>query len=67
LLSLEGFYKKVTGINSPSQGFQNQLEFLKINGEYEVVGVEMLVQKKINHFLAWLSYAFNDNNYFFRL
>jgi hypothetical protein len=65
LFTLENFYKKVTGINSASQGFQNQLEFVKINGDYEVVGTEILVQKKINRFITWLSYTYNDNNYYF--
>jgi len=65
LFTLENFYKKVSGINSSSQGFQNQLEFLKINGDYEVVGSEMLLQKKINHFVTWISYAYNNNNYHF--
>jgi hypothetical protein len=64
-VSVENFYKKVTGITSSSQGFQNQLEFIKINGKYEVVGTEILIQKKINHFLTWLSYAYNNNNYHF--
>lgn len=64
-VSVENFYKKVTGITSSSQGFQNQLEFIKINGAYEVIGTEVLIQKKINHFLTWLSYAYNNNNYHF--
>ena len=65
LFTVENFYKKVTGINSSSQGFQNQLEFVKINGDYRVLGSEMLVQKKINHFITWLSYTYNKNNYHF--
>jgi hypothetical protein len=65
LITVDNFYKKVTGINSSGQGFQNQLEFAKINGDYEVFGSEILVQKKINHFITWLSYAYNDNNYHF--
>jgi hypothetical protein len=65
LVTLDNYYKKVTGINSSSQGFQNQLEFVNINGDYEVFGTEFLVQKKINHFITWLSYAYNDNNYHF--
>ncbi len=64
-ISLENFYKKVAGITSSSQGFQNQLEFEKINGDYEVLGTEVLIQKKINRFMTWLSYAYNDNNYHF--
>ena len=65
LLTLDNYYKKVTGINSSTQGFQNQLEFAKVNGDYEVLGIELLIQKKINHFITWLSYAYNDNNYYF--
>ncbi|TDD96981.1 TonB-dependent receptor [Flavobacterium cellulosilyticum] len=66
LLNIENFYKKVDGITSSSQGFQNQLEFLKITGNYVVFGTEILIQKKINHFLTWLSYTYNDNNYQFQ-
>ena len=65
LINLENFYKKVDGITSSSQGFQNQLEFLKITGNYKVIGTEMLLQKKINPFLVWLSYTYNKNNYHF--
>ncbi|WP_240622574.1 TonB-dependent receptor [Flavobacterium crocinum] len=65
LLDIENFYKKVTGIITPSQGFQNQLEFVRTTGGYEIWGTEMLVQKKINHFLTWLSYTYNQNNYNF--
>ncbi|MFV8342647.1 TonB-dependent receptor [Flavobacterium sp. XS2P39] len=65
LFTLNNFYKKVTGINSSSQEFQNQLEFVKTNGDYEVLGMEMLVQKKINHFITWFSYTYNTNNYHF--
>ncbi|MNX15613.1 TonB-dependent Receptor Plug Domain protein [compost metagenome] len=65
LLDIENFYKKVTGITTSSQGFQNQLEFVRTTGGYEIWGTEMLVQKKINHFLTWLSYTYNENNYNF--
>lgn len=65
LFDIENFYKKVTGITTSSQGFQNQLEFVRITGDYEVWGTEMLVQKKMNHFLTWLSYTYNHNDYHF--
>jgi hypothetical protein len=65
LLSFENFYKKVNGINSSGQGFQNQLEFSKINGSYTIYGAEILIQKKINNFLGWISYSYNDNKYTF--
>lgn len=65
LLDIENFYKKVSGIITSSQGFQNQLEFVRMTGDYEVLGTEMLIQKKMNHFLTWLSYTYNHNNYYF--
>ncbi len=65
LFTIDNYYKKVNGINSSTQGFQNQLEFKNIIGNYEVYGTEALVQKKINHFITWLSYAYNENNYHF--
>ena len=63
--SVEGFYKKVTGITSDGQGFQNQFEFSNSTGQYRVIGSEFLIQKKINHFYAWASYSYNDNQYHF--
>jgi hypothetical protein len=65
LLDIENFYKKVNGITTSSQGFQNQLEFVRTSGDYEIWGAEMLIQKKMNHFLTWLSYTYNHNNYHF--
>lgn len=65
LFTVDTYYKKVNGINSSTQGFQNQLEFRNVIGDYEVIGAEVLAQKKINHFTTWLSYAYNDNNYHF--
>jgi len=65
LLDIENFYKKVNGITTASQGFQNQLEFVRTTGSYEVLGTEILIQKKLNHFLTWMSYTYNDNDYHF--
>ncbi|WP_316633862.1 carboxypeptidase-like regulatory domain-containing protein [uncultured Flavobacterium sp.] len=65
LLDIENFYKKVNGITTSSQGFQNQLEFVRTTGNYEVWGTEMLIQKKMKQFLTWLSYTYNHNNYHF--
>ncbi len=65
LLTIDNFYKKVTGVSSRSQSFQNQLEFLKINGEYIVFGSEILIQKQISNITTWFTYSFTDNNYNF--
>ncbi|MFA9187757.1 carboxypeptidase-like regulatory domain-containing protein [Flavobacterium magnesitis] len=65
LVILDNFYKQVSGITSKSQGFQNQLEFLRINGNYTVLGTELLVQKRIHHFTTWMSYSVLRNDYEF--
>ncbi|MDI1256394.1 MAG: TonB-dependent receptor plug domain-containing protein [Flavobacterium sp.] len=65
LVTLDNYYKKVTGIMSRSQSFQNQLEYLKLNGSYSVLGTELLVQKNFGNFHAWLCYSFSQNKYKF--
>lgn len=65
LFTLDNFYKKVSGISSPGQAFRNQLETVKINGDYEVLGSETLLQRNFSRFYAWLSYSFNRNRYDF--
>lgn len=65
LITLDNFYKKVTGISSRSQGFQNQLEFLKINGDYSIFGSEVLIQKQFEKVTTWLSYTYSKSNYTF--
>ena len=66
LITLDNFYKKVTGITTSSQAFQNQFEFVKRAGDYQVLGSEFLVQKNFGKFYSWLSYSYNDNKYFFK-
>ena len=66
LLTLENFYKKVDGITSMSQGFQNQYEFEKNNGNFTVYGTEFLIQKQLKPITAWISYTFQENNYEFK-
>ena len=65
LVTIDNFYKKVSGISSPGQAFQNQLEAVKIDGDYTVLGSEVLVQRNFGRFYSWLSYSFNHNEYRF--
>lgn len=65
LISLENYYKRVKGITTSGQGFQDQLELRNDIGNYTVYGSEFLVQKQFKGFYTWLSYAFNSNNYKF--
>jgi hypothetical protein len=65
LLSTEGFYKKVDGISSRTQGFQNQFQFINTTGEYEVKGIEFILNKRTKKLSTWLSYKYAMNNYSF--
>lgn len=65
LLSVDNFYKEISGISSQSQGFQNQFEFTPATGRYDVIGTEVLLQKSFARFYTWVSYAWNQNQYHF--
>lgn len=59
------YHKLVEGISTGSQGFQNQLEFLQLSGNYEVIGGELLVQKQIDDVSFWFNFSVMDNTYDF--
>ena len=66
LISAEGYIKKVDGITTRSQGFQNQFQFIKAIGEFEIKGIDFLVNKQFNDIVStWLSYSFSKNEYIF--
>lgn len=64
-VGLEGFYKKVNGVSTATQGFQNKDQFNGEIGSYDVSGLEFLINKKTNSYSTWLSYTYNLNNYYF--
>lgn len=66
LIGLDGFYKVVDGITTQSQGFQNQFEFIKTHGRYDVTGIDVLFRKHIDRFNGWLSYSYMKNRYRFK-
>ncbi|MEZ4858938.1 MAG: TonB-dependent receptor plug domain-containing protein [Flavobacteriaceae bacterium] len=64
-INTEGYYKEVKGITSKSQGFQNQYQFSTEIGNYSVKGMEVIINKKVNEFSGWISYAYSKNTYDF--
>ncbi len=64
-IGAEGFYKKVDGISTATQGFQNRNQFQGEIGGYNVWGAEFLINKKTSTYSTWLSYTYNLNNYHF--
>lgn len=66
LVSLEVYNKRVSGIITPSQGFQNQYQYVYSIGKYNAQGVELLVNKRFNKFNIWLNYTLAQNDYSFK-
>ncbi|GAA3637408.1 TonB-dependent receptor plug domain-containing protein [Flavivirga jejuensis] len=66
LISAEGYLKKVDGITTRSQGFQNQYQFVNSIGSYDIKGIDLLLNKQFgNTISSWVSYSYNKNNYLF--
>jgi hypothetical protein len=64
-INLDMYYKRVDGITTQGQGFQNQFEFVQTHGSYDVRGFDILVNKNFEPFSGWISYSFSENNYHF--
>jgi hypothetical protein len=65
LVSIEGYLKQVDGIISSSQGFQNQLEFLRRSGAYTSGGLDVLLNNRIGSYNLWTSYSYSNTRYDF--
>ena len=65
LINLEGFYKKVDGITSSNQSFQNQFQFERSTGSYLANGVEFVINKTKKDYSLWFSYSYLNNEYDF--
>lgn len=66
LISVETYIKKVDGITTRSQGFQNQYQFVNSIGSYEIKGIDFLLNKQFSDMVStWVSYSYNTNNYTF--
>jgi hypothetical protein len=66
LISAETYIKKVDGITTRSQGFQNQYQFVNSIGNYEIKGIDFLLNKQFSDMVStWVSYSYNTNNYTF--
>ena len=63
--STEAYTKKVTGITSRSQGFQNQFEYAPLIGDYYIRGIDFLLKRRFGRINAWASYSLTNNDYTF--
>jgi hypothetical protein len=64
-VSAEAYVKQIEGVTTRSQGFQNQYQFIDAIGNYNIKGVDILVNKRFKNFSTWLSYTFSKNDYTF--
>jgi len=65
LVSVEGYLKQVDGILSSSQGFQNQLEFIRSSGAYTSGGLDVLLNNRVGNYNLWTSYSYSNTRYDF--
>lgn len=65
LVSAEAYYKKVKGITTQSQGFQNRYEFVREKGSNEAKGLDFIIRKRMDNFNSWLSYSYLNSDYEF--
>ena len=59
------FYKTVTNLSAESQLFQNQFQFERALGGYQIAGLELSGQKTLGLLDLWMSYTWGKNNYTF--
>ena len=64
-LNASVFLKNVTNLSAASQLFQNQFQFERALGGYQITGLEFSGQKSLGLLDLWLSYTWGQNNYNF--
>jgi outer membrane cobalamin receptor len=64
-LDVEGYYKDVNGLTSFTIGFDNVDDFFS-EGKSKILGLDVLLKKKINNYRTWLSYSLTDSDFTFK-
>ena len=64
-VSAEAYVKQIEGVTTRSQGFQNQYQFIDAIGNYNIKGIDILINKRFTNFSTWLSYTLSKNDYTF--
>ncbi len=63
-LDIEGYYKRLSGLTSYSQGFTLPQPSLSV-GKSSILGMDLLLKKRVGNYRFWMGYAFNDINFTF--
>ncbi len=59
-IDFEGYYKKIEGLTSLTNGFTTSTNNYS-EGESEIVGLDILIKKKINNYRTFMSYSLTNN------
>ncbi|MCK5400081.1 MAG: TonB-dependent receptor [Flavobacteriaceae bacterium] len=65
-LDTEAYYKKIDGLTSFTLGFDSANELTFTKGNSRVLGLDVLLKKKIDNYRTWLSYSLVNNKFTFR-
>lgn len=65
-LDTEAYYKKIDGLTSFTLGFDSANELTFTKGNSKVLGLDVLLKKKIDNYRTWLSYSLVNNKFTFR-
>ena len=64
-LDVDGYYKSIDGLTSITLGFDSLDELTFSKGKSKILGIDVLLKKKINNYRTWLSYSFVNNKFTF--
>ncbi|WP_299216079.1 TonB-dependent receptor [uncultured Aquimarina sp.] len=62
-IDIEGYYKSIDGLTSFANGFNGVLALE--TGESEVLGLDILIKKRIRDYRTWISYSLTDQDFKF--
>ncbi|MBK5209207.1 MAG: TonB-dependent receptor [Flavobacteriaceae bacterium] len=66
LIDLSLFRKNITGVLISGQGFQNQVQNKRLNGEQKSTGLEVLLNQRSKKTEFWLSYTLSTSDLLFK-
>ncbi len=66
LMDLSLFHKNITGILISGQGFQNQIQNKRLDGEQKSAGLEVLLNQRNKKAEFWLSYTLSASDLLFK-
>lgn len=64
-IDVDGYLKKIKGLSSLTRGFDNANNLSFLLGKSDVLGLDVLIKKKINTYRTWLSYSLINNKFAF--